>query len=264
MNPLEKFTGFCFFVGFTLLKLHYLPVLQTIPLLQFIAFGCYIVGYSTWIIACLRYPQLQLQQDTWYGFTQYKYQYLLTSLIGLAAIACCIVGFFFPVALSASYWLFALSHLFWFTAEYHKYKNPPSSVDKTYSSTQQEIYVNYALIVTGLSLFSAATATAALFCPAFSLTILTAAALVCLLVGLIAANYWIKSRFHPHGQDSKKPSTTTIVVESDRPIDDLSANSTLQYSTYGPFFKPPTSTPIPPPTTENSFTPNLGGSNDNH
>ena len=189
----DKISGHFFLAGFVLYKLKNVPNLFLASLFNLAALSAYLVGYVTWFLASLCYPDHPRKRDSWYGFAEFKDQFQVASLLGIAATVMCLV---YPTLVLPALWLFTISNIVWCVAEYHKQHNPPE-YDANYSNARQSIYIRYALLVTASSAITAIGVSVSLSLPALAYTALLVSSIVGGIV-TIAAFYHFKQAIFDH------------------------------------------------------------------
>lgn len=195
---LDKLSSYLFAIGLVTGKLKSLPfwVLQSI--LNVVSLIAYLVGYVTWFIASLFYPDHPRKRDSWYGFTEFKQQFQLSALLGTVATIMCFIN---PVLIIPAAWIYALSNSLWSIAEYHKRENPNRS-DPLYSTAKQNYYFKYTLHITIISTITAAASTLALIFPPASFVILAASTTLCICSAIAGFYNWYKCMFGQFTPDS--------------------------------------------------------------
>lgn len=192
---LDKISGYFFLAGFVSSKLRYIPIFFLSQLLTITSLATYLIGYSAWYFAALTYPNYPRKHQAWYGFSEFKEQYQLASLLGtLATIICIVSGALSWVVLAL--WLYTLSNLIWSISEYHKRENP-APYEPGFSAERQTIYIKYALIVTVISALAAIAGTIAITVPIIAAFSLTFSTIVGNALTILALYYWKQSLSQP-------------------------------------------------------------------
>lgn len=156
------------------------------PILHAISFVAYLVGYISWYLATIFYPEYQRKPNTWYGFSSFKDQFQTAALLGTVATIFCLAA---PVLTIPTVWLYVLSNLIWSIGEYHK-KVSFVAQDAQYSSAKQAVYFRYSALVTLTSTIGAIAATAVALFPAMALCITFYASIAGLISTTAALCHW--------------------------------------------------------------------------
>lgn len=189
---LEKASGIFFFSGFLLSKLQYIPYPLVASIFRFVSLGIYFLAYGCWSTACLLHPDHKEHRNKWYGFAQIKEQFLFSSFVGLVATGLSVGAVFLPVLFPPAAWLFLIGNVLWTIGEYHKLKNPPPN-NADFSYTGQKNYLYYALTSSAMSLVTAIAATLIIAFPPLAVPITAFSLLLCVGLGALALDYWLKS-----------------------------------------------------------------------
>lgn len=192
-----KANTYLFGAGFFFYKLQSIPIPLASSILGFISYGLYIAAYALWFLQTLLEPSQTKISKNWYSFSQYKDQFALSAFIGFIASTLCIAAFFNPVLLIPSSILFLVSNVFWTLGEYHKYKNPPLE-DEEYSHSYQSSYLQYSIMVTGVSLVAAFLSTLAFIFPPTAIPIMIISGIICFGMSMLAWHYWIVANYDEH------------------------------------------------------------------
>jgi len=195
-SKLDKVSSFFFFSGSVFGKIKLLPIPVVSTAFNIISLVFYMVGYGIWFIASHFHLSHTPNEDEWYGFAQFKEQYLYASILGLLATTLSIAAFFIPVLLIPAAWMFVASNFMWTSGEYNKLNNPP--YDENYSHTYQETYTSYALTMTTISIVAALSTTAIFLFPPVTVPVLILSALIVLGLGALAAENWLDYTFGDH------------------------------------------------------------------
>lgn len=203
---LGKASGFLFISGFIVGKLQYLPLALFSSILNIVSLILYGLGYSLWFISSHFQPNHKIKKEEWYGFDEFKKQYLYAASIGIIASITGIAAVFFPVLFIPASWLFFFSNLVWSTGEYHKFKSPPET-DENYSSSYQRAYLSFSVSMTALSLFAAAGTTISILFPPAAVGVLLTTIIISLGLGVLAGEYWLDFNFGDHKKDAANKSS---------------------------------------------------------
>ncbi|GGI75289.1 hypothetical protein [Legionella impletisoli] len=188
---LDKISGNLFLGGLFLSKLRYIPVLAIRPILDLMSLLAYLVGYIAWYAATIFYPNHPRKRDRWYGFTEFKEQYQLASLVGLFSTILCLIN---PALILVSVWLFTLSNMIWAISEYHRFKHPPA-YEEGFSYERQAMYLRYTMAALVVSLITAVATTVAVLFPPAAIATLVLSALYGNALTLLAFYYWKQCTF---------------------------------------------------------------------
>lgn len=210
---LGKASGFLFISGFIVGKLQYLPLALFSSILNIVSLLLYCVGYSLWFISSHFQPEHTIKKEEWYGFDEFKKQYLYAATIGIIASITGIAAVFLPVLFIPASWLFFFSNLVWSTGEYHKFNSPPKA-DENYSSSYQKAYLSFAVSMTIISLFAAAGTTVAILFPPAAVGVLLTTIIICLGLGVLAGEFWLDFNFGDHKKDVTDKSSYTQISNS--------------------------------------------------
>lgn len=193
-TKLNNASSYFFFSGFIVSKIKYLPVPLVSPILNLISLFLYLVGYCFWFISSHFYPSQEKKESEWYGFAQFKEQYLYAAALGLVATSISLIAIFLPILLVPAGWIFLGSNIIWTIGEYHKLNNPPSH-EEHFSQDRQSVYVSYALSMTLIGFITATSTTLAFFLPVITIPLLISTTLICIGVGSLAFKFWLESKF---------------------------------------------------------------------
>jgi hypothetical protein len=194
---LENASGACFFSGFMLSKLQYLPFPIVAAILRFVSLGVYLIGYGMWFIASLLQPKHQRKNAKWYGFAMLKDQLLFSSIIGFIATIISLIAVSIPFLFPAAAWLYTLGNIIWAVGEYHKLQNPPEQNTNLYYE-KQNAYFKYSLTMTTISLVTAVASTLIIALPLATIPITVFSACICVGLGAFAFENWLVSTFGTH------------------------------------------------------------------
>lgn len=191
-------SGNFFLAGFVISKLKNIPLIILASALNFISLTAYLIGYLSWFLATLFYPEHQPKENAWYGFAQLKSQYQLSAILGtLATILCLLIpSFILPIA-----WIYTGSNVIWGISEYHKKNNPPPK-EALYSTLRQKTYLCYVLLVTGVSALTAITYTVSVLQPQAAYLTLLISSIVSNILTLASLYYWKKAVFDKFEPDT--------------------------------------------------------------
>nr|WP_284498347.1 hypothetical protein [Legionella maioricensis] len=192
-----KVSSFFFFSGFVFGKIQNLPIPVVSAAFNIISLVFYMVGYGVWFIASHFYPEYTKKEEEWYGFAQFKEQYLFAATLGLLATALSIAGFFVPVLLIPAAWMFVASNFMWASGEYHKLKHPPT-YDEKYSHTYQEAYTSYAATMTSMSIIAALSTTVIFIFPPATIPVLILSTIIAVGLSAFAIENWLNYTFGDH------------------------------------------------------------------
>ena len=204
-NRLDNASSTFFFLGFAVSQLRFIPIPLITALSNSLSLLFYFIAYGLWLAASHLYPSHPGLNKHWYGFAQFKNQHSLSAFIGAIAILFSFATFFFPVAALPACWLFLISNSIWLISEYHKKKNPiPSELN--FSSARQEVYIEYALVVTVSSLITALATTIIVFVPVAALPTLLIASILGASLGATTFRLWLDYNFNEYPADQPKNS----------------------------------------------------------
>lgn len=202
---LDSISGNLFFAGMIIIKAKYIPHALASTILNLIALSVYLMGYLLWFIATICYPNHPKLRNKWYGFTTFKEQFQISSLIGFLATIFCLV---FPVFILPAAWLFVISNLFWVIGVLQQIRTTDLPT-KTMSPTQEVDYLRYVVLITTASVVAAIAATAALLFPPIAPIVLSVGAVIGLCVSLVGMIYLARSH-RGNGRDPSNPSYAAI------------------------------------------------------
>ena len=196
-SNLGKASGFFFISGFVTAKAQNLPIPVLSSALNIISLLFYITGYALWFIGSHFYPEHAIEKDEWYGFAQFKEQYLFAATLGLIATSFSVAAFFAPPLLIPATWLFLASNILWTTGEYHKLSSPPLN-DENYSHSYQKVYSSYATTMTSISAVTALAATLSFLFPPIALSVIILSTIINVGLGALVAELWLNHTFGGH------------------------------------------------------------------
>lgn len=199
-SKLGKASSFFFFSGFVISKIQYLPVAIVSSALTLLSLGMYFIGYALWFISSHFHPDQKIANEEWYSFAQFKEQFLYASILGLIGTLLSITAIFFPVVLVPAAWLYVGSNILWAIGEFHKLNNPPVD-DENFNYEKQNNYLSYALTMTTIALIAATATTLVYFFPPIALTVILTSSIICVGLGLLAAEHWLNSNFGDYKKD---------------------------------------------------------------
>lgn len=186
---LNKASGFFFFAGFVTTKVLFLPIAITPAIANVISLLFNSIGYAIWYLASHFYPEQKLKKNDWYSFAQSKEQHTFAAMLGLLATILSFAALSNPILFIPVAWLFLGSNLMWTLGEYHKLKNPPE--DENYSSSYQNVYLAYALTITGITLIAAINTTLLILFPPLAMPILIATTIIMTGLSAVALELWL-------------------------------------------------------------------------
>ncbi|MDP3558779.1 MAG: hypothetical protein Q8R79_00315 [Legionellaceae bacterium] len=250
----DKGSGVLFFAGVFFSRI---TVFISAPfigqILGTLGMGLYSIAYLLWITASLLHPKISPQKTLWFNTISYPRQFILAAVIGLAAAGVAITAIFFPIAALPAYWLFAISNAIWCVGEYHKKQFPPS-FDPSYQAEKQNRYLQYAAIVSAISLF-----TALIFTVGYFITpVLIFAFVITPYLGGFSFRSWLNAIIPSDTKSSETPSIAPSYskVPSTTPKSTATESPSLSLTTSSIHGSPlcsqkpnPTSVPISPVTT---------------
>ena len=196
-SKLGKVSSFFFFSGFVFGKIQSLPIPVVSSAFNVVSLMFYMMGYGVWFIASHFYPDHDPKEEEWYGFAQFKEQYLFAATLGFIATALSIAAIFVPVLLIPAAWTFLASNFMWTSGEYNKL-NSPSPQDKNYSHTYQKAYVSYAITMTAMSFVTALGATAVFLFPPAAIPVLILSTIIIVGLSAFAVENWLNYTFGDH------------------------------------------------------------------
>ncbi len=214
-RSLDKISGIFFTAGFFISKLKFIPFKLLLPIVNIISLSSYLVGYITWYIAALLYPDLARKRDQWFGFFDLKEQYQLAAFIGTVATLFCLIT---PSLVCLPLWLYVISNLIWAVGEYHKYQNPPVD-DENYSKDRQTAYLKYVFLALTLSIVSALAATLAVCFPPIAAVTLMVGTGIGIVLGVASMYYWKVSTFDTFEKNAAKKSSYEVMSSQLESVD---------------------------------------------
>jgi hypothetical protein len=194
---LGKASGLFFISGSILSKGQNIPVPLLSSILGALSLLLYTIGYALWFVSSHFFPKNHNTVSDWYGFAQFKEQYLYSSVIGLVGCTFSMAAFFVPALLLPAAWIFLTSNIMWSIAEYHKYQNPPD-YDKEYSNSYQKTYLSYALVMTSISAITALSSSLIYFLPTLSFPLLVLSTLIIIGLNALGVELWLKFSYCEH------------------------------------------------------------------
>lgn len=208
-SKLGKASGLLFLIGLVFSKIRNFPV----PIFSVVMNACsllfYILGYSIWFISSWLYPKYTKKIDAWYGFAEFKEQYLYAAIIGFIATGLSLGAFFMPILVIPAAWLFLISNLMWTFAEYHKLYNPPD-YETEFSHTHQEQYLSYAMLMTGVTLIGAVYTTLIFIFPPLIAPLYAITTIIGVGVNILAVEVWLNFTFGDHKPSAANESYTQM------------------------------------------------------
>ncbi|MCL5271801.1 MAG: hypothetical protein M1486_00440 [Gammaproteobacteria bacterium] len=197
LREFGKLSNILFLLGFIVSKIQYIPIAIISSVVNIIALGCYFLAYGAWFVSSHFQPNHKNNENEWYGFSQFKEQFLYAAAIGLAATLISLSAIYFPVLIVPASWLFFSSNVFWTIGEYNKLQDPPKS-DEHYSHSGQNSYVAYAITTTATGLTSALSATLILIFPPLTVPVVIISTIISIGLGVLATEYWLDYTFGNH------------------------------------------------------------------
>jgi hypothetical protein len=201
-ETLSKLSGFLFLVGLFASRLSSIPVSIVTMILNLVSTIAYLVGYISWYMASLFYPDHPRKREHWFGFAQFKQQYQISALIGAIATVLCIVTPFLMLPIA---WLYTISNLIWAISECHRKENPFPD-DPSFSSDRQTLYVRYAVLVAAGSIIASISLTIVFLFPPSAFIVLSTSSFIAAILTVFTMYYWIKSIFGRYTPDHIKES----------------------------------------------------------
>lgn len=208
-SKLGKVSSFFFFTGLVFGKAQYLPIPIVSTILNVLSLLSYLMAYSFWFISSHFYPNHTQHKNEWYGFAQFKEQYLAASVLGLLATSFSLAALLVPVLLIPAAWIFLASNLMWTFAEYHKFYNPPT-YDENYSHSYQDAYLSHAITITSMSVIATISATLVFLFPPITLHVFVVSSILLLGLTLLAAETWLNFNFGGHKPNPPETSYTQM------------------------------------------------------
>lgn len=197
VSKLSSASSYFFVSGFIIGKIQYFPIPLVVSVTNLLSLACYFMGYGLWFVSSHFYPEHTPMDNEWYGFTQFKEQYLYAATLGIIATVMSACAIAFPVLAIPAAWLFVISNSIWAVGEYHKLQNPPT-YDPKYSHSRQDTYLSYAITMTAIGTITALSVTLSFLFPAIMIPVVVISAITCLGLGVLAADYWLDCAFNDH------------------------------------------------------------------
>jgi uncharacterized membrane protein YbaN (DUF454 family) len=194
---LSKTSSLFFFTGFVFSKIQNLPIPVVAPVMNAIALVFYMLGYSVWFISSHFFPNNTPQKNEWYGFAQFKEQYLYGAALGIIGCILSLAALASPILFMPAAWIFLASNLMWTAAEYNKLNNPPSS-DENYSKSFQESYLSYAITMTAMTAITAVCTLLIFMFPPLTLSVLIISTVLSIGLTILAGDIWLDFTFGNH------------------------------------------------------------------
>lgn len=188
---LDRISGYFFLMGLITSKLKKIPIFVLSCCLNAASLATYLIGYMTWYLAALFYPNHPRKQESWYGFAKPKHQFQASALLGIIATILCIIS---PPLIIPATWLYFVSNFLWTMGVYHKNAKPPLQ-DEKYSSAKQNVYFQYTVFVTVASAIAAIAATAVILYPSAAIYIATYSSIIATGLTIAALLYLAKYTF---------------------------------------------------------------------
>ena len=157
----------------------------------------YTLGYSVWFISSHFYPNNTPKKDEWYGFAQFKEQYLYSAALGIIGTTLSLAALALPVLIVPAAWIFLAANLMWTAAENNKLNNPPPT-DENYSKSHQEAYLSYTLTITIMSAIAAVGATLAFLFPPIAISLFIITSILTVGLTVLAGDIWLGFTFGDH------------------------------------------------------------------
>jgi hypothetical protein len=196
-SKISSASSYFFVSGFIIGKIQYFPFPLVVSITNLLSLACYLMGYSLWFVSSHFNPEHPPLENEWYGFTQFKEQYLYAATLGIIATLMSACAIAFPVLAIPAAWLFVVSNATWTIGEYHKLQNPPD-YDPNYSHSRQDTYLSYAITMTAIGLITATSVSLSFLFPAIIVPVVAVSAIICLGLGVLAADYWLDCTFNDH------------------------------------------------------------------
>ncbi|RUR19678.1 hypothetical protein ELY21_03515 [Legionella sp. km535] len=196
-KKISKASSYFFLIGFIVSKIQYLPILFVSIIPNIISLCSYFMAYGLWFISSHFLDSNKPDKKEWYGFAQFKEQFLYAATIGLIASLISIASLFFPVLIVPTTWLFFTSNLFWSIGEYNKLMHPSES-DVNFSYSYQQASLSYAVTMTTIACTTALSATLIFIVPPITMPILIVSTIISSGLGVLSCEYWLDYTFGNH------------------------------------------------------------------
>lgn len=183
-------SGYFFLLGFVSSRLNHMPIMLLNTILNVVSLVSYLIGYVSWYLASLYYPEHPPKVDYWFGFAQFRKQYQIAAILGTLATIFYIIS---PALVIPSAWLYLISNALWAISEYHKMENPPQ--ESNYCHERQSLYVKFAILVTLSALGEALAETLIWVFPLEATCIMTVFSIIGTILTLASMYYWYQSTF---------------------------------------------------------------------
>ncbi|KTD50791.1 hypothetical protein [Legionella quateirensis] len=194
---ISKASSYFFLIGFIVSKIQYLPIVFVSIIPNVISLVCYFMAYGLWFISSHFLDSNKPNKEEWYGFAQFKEQFLYAATIGIIASLISISSLFLPVLIVPATWLFCTSNILWSIGEYNKLKHPSES-DINFSYSYQQTYLSYALTMTAIAFTTALGATLIFIFPPITMPILIISTITSSGLGILSCDYWLDYTFGDH------------------------------------------------------------------
>lgn len=209
LAKLGKASSYFFFAGFVLSKTQYIAIPGVSLILGIAALGFNLVAYLLWLTATFFYPNHRKLENEWFAYDDFSEQHQTAAAIGVMATLLGIGAISLPVLLIPATWLIFSSNLIWSTGEYHKLKNPPPS-DDVFSESFQSTYISYALTMSSIAFITATGTTLAFMFPPIAIHVFLVSSILCMGLGVLAADCWLNYTFGIHKPTPIVPSYTQM------------------------------------------------------
>lgn len=196
-SKLSNLSGFFFFSGFVIAKIQYIPIIMVSSALTIISHLLYMLGYACWFLSSHLFPNHTPKKNEWYGFAQFKEQYLFAATLGFIATSFSIAALFAPVLLIPAAWIFLGGNFMWASGEYHKLNNPPP-YDKNYSHSQQNAYFAYSVTITSMTVVAAINTTLVFIFPPIAVPMFIITTVIGVGLNALALEIWLNFTFGNH------------------------------------------------------------------
>ncbi|CAM2875225.1 hypothetical protein [Legionella worsleiensis] len=204
----------CFFlIGFLIAKSQYLPFVLTPIIHNILALSCYFIAYTLWFVSSHYQGSNTPDKREWYGFAQFKEQFLYAATLGIIASFIGILALFLPALIVPSTWLIFSCNVLWSVGEYNKLKHP-SDDDLNFSYSNQQADLSYALTMSGIACTSALSATLLFFLPSITMPVFIISALIIAGLGLLSCECLLNSFFGEHKKTPTSKSSYNLMHTS--------------------------------------------------
>lgn len=197
MDKLHRVSLAC---GFVMAQLQFIPAIATT--IHAISLLFYFAGYLFWLTSSEVYKDYAITNEHWYTFASIKTQYSLASWLGMFAVACCSLSFFYSSLLVPTYWIFVLCNFCWSSAEETILDNPPpKEIDHEFSTSYQKAYSRYSKLITALSVLTALSTTMTTFFPSVAVIIFSVSPFISIPLTFFIAHAFYIATFEEHKID---------------------------------------------------------------